>query len=290
MIFTIQIPATSANLGLGFDSMGIALEKFLTIEAEESSEWMVEFLDSELEVLPTDETNIVFRAAEYLAQAYEQTMPKLSIKMASEIPLTHGLGSSSSAIVAGIELANHYLQLGLSQHEKIYYATELEGHPDNVGPCITGAGFVGYYSSNDGLYYETFDLPGMGVILSIPDYEINTEQARRALPDHYSRQQAVQQNAMNNVMVLKALKREYHEMGQLMMKDNFHEPYRQSMIHEFQEVKFQANANGAYATVISGAGPTILTFAPEDQIANIISELIKTVPDCTHESVKILNK
>ncbi len=287
MTITLKIPATSANLGLGFDSMGIALEKYLTIQAEESDQWMVEFLDSELEVLPSDETNIVFRSAEYLAQAYNKTMPKLSIKMASDIPLTHGLGSSSSAIVAGIELANHFLQLELSEFEKILYATELEGHPDNVGPCITGSGFVGYYSANDGLFYETFELPEIGVILSIPEYEINTEQARRALPEHYSRQQAVSQNAMNNVMVMKALKKEYNEMGKLMMRDHFHEPYRQSMIHEFQEVKSLAIENGAYATVISGAGPTILTIAPEAKVSMILDTLEKNISNCIHESVNI---
>lgn len=287
MTITFKIPATSANLGLGFDSMGIAVQKYLTITAQIAKEWHVDFLDKELEVLPTDANNLVFRAAEHVANEYDKEMLKLSITMASQIPLTHGLGSSSSAIVAGIELANHFLDLDMTEEEKIFHATALEGHPDNVGPCITGGAFAGYYSVADGLYYEHFNLDGIGLIVSIPDYEISTEQARLALPKEYSSHQAVAQNAMNNVMLMKALKQDYQAMGELMMKDHLHEPYRQSLIKEFDDIKEVTLDNGAYATVISGAGPTVLTLAPEEKVASILEALTHKIPDCDHESIGI---
>ncbi|MBG9984832.1 homoserine kinase [Aerococcaceae bacterium DSM 111022] len=287
MTITFKIPATSANLGLGFDSMGIAVQKYLTITAETADDWHVDFLDKELEVLPTDANNLVFRAAEHVANEYDKVMPKLSITMASQIPLTHGLGSSSSAIVAGIELANHFLELSMSEEDKIFHATALEGHPDNVGPCITGGAFAGYYSIADGLYYEQFNLDGVGLIVSIPDYEISTEQARLALPKDYSSHQAIAQNAMNNVMIMKALKQDYKAMGALMMKDHLHEPYRQSLIKEFDDIKDVTLDQGAYATVISGAGPTVLTLAPEDKMEKILEELSIRIPECVHESIGI---
>lgn len=287
MTVRFKIPATSANLGLGFDSMGIALTKYLTIEAEESQEWQVEFLDEALKVLPNDVNNLVFRAAEGVAKNYDKRMPKLAITMASEIPLTHGLGSSSSAIVAGVELANHFLDLNLTEEEKIYQATLLEGHPDNVGPCVTGGGFAGFYSSADGLYYDTFCLDGVHLILSIPAYEISTEQARQALPKTYSNYQAISQNAKNNVMLLKAIKQDYQAMGDLMMQDQFHEPYRRSLIPEFDDVKQQAIEAGAYASVISGAGPTLLTLAPEEKAARVLEQLETTIPQCQHEMVAV---
>lgn len=287
MNVTFKIPATSANLGLGFDSMGVAVQKYLTITATTSDQWHVDFLDKELEVLPTDANNLVFRAAEHVANKYNRVMPKISMTMASEIPLTHGLGSSSSAIVAGVELANHFLELELSEADKIFHATTLEGHPDNVGPCVTGGAFAGYYSVEDGLYYDQFNLDGIGLIISVPDYEISTEQARQALPKEYSSFQAVNQNAMNNVMLLKALKQDYVAMGALMMKDQFHEPYRQSLIKEFDDIKALALENGAYATVISGAGPTVLTLAPEEEIVRILEKLQDAIPEVSHEAISV---
>lgn len=287
MTFTIKTPATSANLGLGFDSMGVAVNKYLTITAEQADDWAVTYEDEFLTVLPTDGSNLVFRAAEHVAHREGLTMPKLAITMASEIPLTHGLGSSSSAIVAGVELANHYLELDLSEEDKIRYASELEGHPDNVGPCVTGGGFAGYYGSDGELFYDCFTLDGVGLIVSVPPYEISTEQAREAIPDAYSKAAAINQNAMNNVMLLKALKQDYVAMGQLMMRDQFHEPYRQPLIHEFDAIKETALAGGAYATVISGAGPSVLTLCAEEDVDAILSALQARLPDCDHEAIAV---
>lgn len=285
---SFKIPASSANLGLGFDSIGVAIDKFLYIEATPADEFTVSFKDPELAVLPADETNLVFSTALNIAEKYGRELSPLHITMESEIPLSHGLGSSSSAIVAGIEIANHYLELNLSVHDKVLIGCEIEGHPDNIGPCITGGAFVGFYRDGE-LHYYHLDLDNIGLIVSIPEYEINTEEARDVLPNAYTRSEAVAQNALANVMILALHNKDYELMGKLMMKDSFHEPYRQPLIKEFADIKTSALDAGALATVISGAGPTVLTLAEEDNLENVLEQLGK-IEDCQHEIVNVYTK
>lgn len=285
---SFKIPATSANLGLGFDSIGVAVDKFLTVKARLSNQWQFNFSSGALENLPSDEENMVVKMALYVAQRYNKMMPTLEIDMASEIPLAHGLGSSSSALVAGIELANYYLDLNLSEKDKISLGTSVEKHPDNIGPCLTGGVFIGYYAEEKLAYYN-MHLEGISLIVSVPSYYIMTEEARAALPVSYERQTAVSQNAKNNVMLLAMANQDYSLMGQLMMEDQFHEPYRSPLISEYKTVKEIALENGAYATVISGAGPTLLTLCPTED-ADKILQAVRQVSSCHHEEVNIYYK
>lgn len=285
---SLKIPASSANLGLGFDSIGVAVNKFLYIEANISDEFKVTFKDFALSVLPTDETNLVFTTALDIAKKYGKELPALHIEMQSEIPLSHGLGSSSSAIVAGIEIADHFLELNLSDYDKVLIGCEIEGHPDNIGPCITGGAFVGYYQQGE-LFYYHLNLDNLGLLVSVPEYEINTEEARDVLPNAYTRNEAVAQNALANVMILALHNKDYKLMGELMMKDSFHEPYRQPLIKEFDDIKTAALDAGALATVISGAGPTVLTLAEEETLDRVL-ESLQTVPDVHHEIVSVYMK
>lgn len=285
---SLKIPASSANLGLGFDSIGVAVNKFLYIEANISDEFKVTFKDFALSVLPTDETNLVFTTALDIAKKYGKELPTLHIEMQSEIPLSHGLGSSSSAIVAGIEIADHFLALNLSDYDKVLIGCEIEGHPDNIGPCITGGAFVGYYQQGE-LFYYHLNLDNLGLLVSVPEYEINTEEARDVLPNAYTRNEAVAQNALANVMILALHNKDYKLMGELMMKDSFHEPYRQPLIKEFDDIKTAALDAGALATVISGAGPTVLTLAEEETLDRVL-ESLQTVPDVHHEIVSVYMK
>lgn len=285
---SLKIPASSANLGLGFDSIGVAVDKFLYIEANLSDTFKVSFKDFALSVLPSDEKNLVFTTARNIAKKYGRKLPALHIEMQSEIPLSHGLGSSSSAIVAGIEIADHFLELNLSVYDKVLLGCEIEGHPDNIGPCITGGAFVGYYQDGK-LFYYHLNLDNIGLIVSVPEYEINTEEARDVLPNAYTRGEAVAQNALANVMILALHNKDYRLMGELMMKDSFHEPYRQPLIKEFDDIKKEALDAGALATVISGAGPTVLTLAEEDTLDKVLENL-QSVKDVHHEIVSVYTK
>lgn len=285
---SLKIPASSANLGLGFDSIGVAVDLFLKIDTRLADTFEVEFKSKDLEVLPADESNLVFQTALKIASDYDKTLPSIHMTMDSDIPLSHGLGSSSSAIVAGIEIANHYLDLNLSDFDKVLIGCQIEGHPDNVGPCITGGAFVGYYLNNE-LYYYHIDIGELGLIVSIPDYEINTNEARDVLPNAYTRVEAVAQNALANVMILALHNQDYRLMGQLMMKDSFHEPYRQPLIAEFDDIKETALKSGALATVISGAGPSVLTLVEENDIAEVLENL-KAIESCEHRIVNVYQK
>lgn len=284
----LRIPATSANLGLGFDSIGVAVTKFLKIKAYESEAFRIEFLNSDLKVLPPGEDNLVISTAKSIALKYNKKMPPIMVEMDSEIPLAHGLGSSSSAIVAGIEVAAYFCDLDLSDHDKIMLGCDIEGHPDNIGPCITGGVFVGYYNQGE-LYYHVLNDIDFSLIVSVPNYMINTNEARRALPDSYDRQTAVTQNAINNVMLFSLFNKEYVDMGRLMMKDQFHEIYRRPLIKEFDDIKETALKNDAYATVISGAGPSVMTLCSKEDIPHILKDL-RNVENVVHEELEIYKK
>src|SRR5699024_10833775 len=283
-----KVPATSANLGPGFDSIGLALEKFLYIEASESEQWEIRFQDDFLKVLPDDETNLVIETAIGTARKYGLEMPPLRIFMGSEIPLTHGMGSSASAIVAGIELANHFCGLNLSEFEKVLRGSEIEGHPDNVGPSVTGGLFVGYYK-DDELFYNTIDLDGLEIIMSVPDYEIDTKAARGVLPEMYPKEDAVDQNAISNALLMSMYEKDVRRMGRLMMKGRQHEPYRRELIREYEPIRQAALGAGAYATVISGAGPTLMTVCDRTDSVRIL-ESLKSVQECIHECIRIYKK
>lgn len=292
-LLKIKVPATSANLGIGFDSMGIAVDKFLEIEAQPHEDWLVTFQSPELEMLPAGAENLVIQVAQKVARQYNRSLEPLHLHMTSEIPLTHGLGSSASAIVAGVELANHYCQLELSTYDKVRLGSAVEGHPDNIGPCVTGGLFVGYYQAGDArhpeeLYYEVMDLERVTLIVSVPGYEISTSDAREILPGHYNRQEMAKQNAVSSLMLLASMKKDYDKMGELMMKDLIHEPYRQILIPEFTPLKELTLNLGAYATVISGAGPTLLTLCHEDDVSNILEALEVSFPSCSHEEVQVV--
>lgn len=282
---SFKVPATSANLGVGFDSIGIALEKYLSIEATPAKEWSMNFRDKALEVLPADQSNLVIVTAQEVAEKFGQEMPPLAIQMASEIPLTHGLGSSSSAIIAGIRLADYFTQLHLSVEDYINIGSQLEGHPDNIGPCMTGGVFVGYYHEGK-VDYQTARFDDISVIISVPPYELSTVEARRVIPDSYSKKIAVEQSAISSVMVMAMLQKDYQQMGEMMMLDQLHEPYRQPLIKEFDSIKTLSLEAGAYATVISGAGPTILTLCPQNKVESIL-EAVAKVDHCQHEKVKV---
>lgn len=253
----IRVPATSANLGPGFDSVGLAVSKYLTIEIiKESAEWQI---DHDLgEQIPTNADNLLVQVALKVAP---NLTPHL-IKMTSDIPLARGLGSSSSVIVAGIELANQLGQLKLSSHDKLRLATEIEGHPDNVAPAIFGNLVIASYV-DDQVNHLVADFPAADLVAFVPAYELKTSDSRKVLPQNLPYAEAVAASSIANVAVAGLLAGDLVKAGQAMAADRFHECYRQALVKEFAPIKTLAKQEGAYATYLSGAGPTIMLLAPE---------------------------
>ncbi|HCW9492063.1 TPA: homoserine kinase [Staphylococcus aureus] len=289
-VLELTIPASTANLGVGFDSIGMALDKFLHLSVKETSgtKWEYIFHDDASKQLPTDETNFIYHVAQQVAAKYSVDLPNLCIEMRSDIPLARGLGSSASALVGAIYIANYFGDIQLSKHEVLQLATEIEGHPDNVAPTIYGGLIAGYY--ND-VTKETsvahIDIPDVDVIVTIPTYELKTEASRRALPQKLTHSEAVKSSAISNTMICALAQHNYELAGKLMQQDGFREPYRQHLIAEFDEVKTIASQHNAYATVISGAGPTILIFSRKENSGELVRALNRNVVTCHSELVDI---
>ena len=265
----IIVPATSANVGPGFDSVGIAVTRYLTIEVLEPADaW---FIEHDLGAgIPTDEKNLLLSTA----LSISTDMQPHRIKMTSEVPLARGLGSSSSVIVAGIELANQLAKLQLSDAEKLHIATEIEGHPDNVAPAIFGNMVIASYIGED-VQYVTADFPSCDLVAFVPSYQLKTSDSRNVLPKEWSYKEAVAASSVANVAIAALLKGDLLTAGRSIESDHFHERYRQSLVKEFPQVKEVAHAHGAYATYLSGAGPTIMNLLAPEHTGTFVAALEK---------------
>lgn len=265
----IIVPATSANVGPGFDSVGVAVTKYLEIQVcEEREEWMIEHQLGKW--IPRDERNLLLKIA---LQIVPNLQPR-RLKMVSDIPLARGLGSSSSVIVAGIELANQLGNLKLSKHEKLQLATKIEGHPDNVAPAIYGNLVIA--SSVEGQVSAVVaPFPECAFLAYIPNYELRTRDSRGVLPKKLSYKEAVAASSIANVAIAALLTGDMVRAGQAIESDLFHERYRQELVREFATIKRVAKRNGAYATYLSGAGPTVMVLAEPDKMPKIKAELEK---------------
>ncbi|MFS9180767.1 homoserine kinase [Streptococcus timonensis] len=265
----IIVPATSANVGPGFDSVGVAVTKYLEIQVcEEREEWMIEHQLGKW--IPRDERNLLLKIA---LQIVPDLQPR-RLKMVSDIPLARGLGSSSSVIVAGIELANQLGNLKLSDHDKLQLATKIEGHPDNVAPAIYG-NLVIASSVEDQVSAVVAPFPECAFLAYIPNYELRTRDSRGVLPRKLSYKEAVAASSIANVAIAALLTGDMIKAGQAIESDLFHERYRQELVREFATIKKVAKKNGAYATYLSGAGPTVMVLADPEKMTKIKAELEK---------------
>ncbi len=265
-MLTIKVPATSANLGPGFDSIGMAVSLYLTVKVlGPAPTWQVEH---DLGALPHDETNLIVQTA-------LQVAPDLTphhLQVTSEIPVAHGLGSSSSAIVAGIELANQLADLQLPAEQKVLIASQIEGHPDNVAPAILGGLVIGTKAGEKFLAVPAPALP-WDLITYIPAYNLATADARAVLPATLSFQEATHASAIANTLAAALVAQQYEVVAQLLEQDQFHEPFRQRLVPELTTIRRLAHEAGAVATYLSGAGPTIMVLSEPKQTAKVVQAI-----------------
>ena len=263
----ITVPATSANVGPGFDSVGIAVTRYLTIDVLEAQEnwWIEHDLGEEI---PSNEENLLLQTALQVAP----DMPPHRLKMTSEVPLARGLGSSSSVIVAGIELANQLGKLSLSDEDKLEIATKIEGHPDNVAPAIFGNLVVASYVDQQ-TNHLVLPFPECALVAFVPNYELKTSDSRNVLPSEWTYKEAVAASSIANVAIAALAKGDLRVAGKAIEADRFHERYRQQLVAEFPQVKEVAHQHDAYATYLSGAGPTIMTLLPVEHAEAFAKDL-----------------
>ena len=251
----IEIPATSANLGSGFDSLGIALDLYNHVWMEEADE--IDISSKDDVDIPKDESNLIYWSADRLYKECGKVLPGLRIIQENNIPMTRGLGSSSACIVAGLIGANRFLGSPLTQHDLVNLACKIEGHPDNTTPALLG-GLVTTAMENGKVYSVSVPVAKnirFGVF--IPPFELKTEVARKALPNEYSRDDAVYNLSRSSLMTA-ALFSGSLENLRVAVQDSIHQPYRKKFINGIDTVFRMSYELGSYGTYISGAGPSVI--------------------------------
>ena len=251
----IQVPATSANLGSGFDALGIALTMYNQVWMEESD--TLEISSKDEVKIPTDESNLIFWVARRLYEECGHKLPGLKILQKNNIPMARGLGSSSACIVAGLLGANRMLGSPLSQSDLINLAAEIEGHPDNTTPAISG-GLVASAMEGGRVYSVRVPVSeNSPFAVFIPPFELKTEKARAVLPKEYSREDAVY-NLSRSALMTATLFSGKTENRRVAVQDRLHQPYRAGLIDHYDQVFRISYELGSLGTYVSGAGPTII--------------------------------
>jgi homoserine kinase len=285
-VVTIKVPASSANIGPGFDSLGVGLSLYLDVQAERGACWEITPLSPALQGFPTDERNYISQIAIKTAKMYKQEMPPLKMSVKSDIPLARGLGSSAAAIVAGIQLADAFCALELSQKEKLKIATKLEGHPDNAGACLYGGFVVGSQLGGE-VRLTVLDSVDFDPVLVVPHQELLTEAARDVLPGVMDYERAVQASALSNQLLAALMTQQWNLAGEMMDGDLFHQPYRKQLIPFFDEVRLKALESGAFGAALSGAGPSILCLAEPGKGEKVAERLKQRVTGYEIHSLRI---
>ena len=260
----VRVPASSANLGPGYDVLAAALSPALELEVEETGEF---FVHSDVAGVPTDRSNLCVRAFERLRPA-----DGLTFQIRSEIPSAAGLGSSAAAIVAGLAAADHLYELDAPLFE---LAHELEGHPDNVAAALLG----GFVVCADGGPVRIEPPPGLEGVVAIPPEQVPTAEARAAMPDEAPLREAVANMGHASLLVLGLAKGDLSLVGRG-LRDSLHQPRRRHLYPRSMELVERAEGLGAVGATISGAGPTVLFWCQWQQTGMVMDRLRSEAPDC----------
>jgi len=287
MKVSVKVPATTANLGPGFDCLGLALPLYNTVTIEETvlpgtgveinviaNENLTD--DLSLEHIPLDETSIIYKAVELLYNSIGQSPSELRITIHSDIPIARGLGSSASVIVGGLIAANELLGRPADEAALLSIATEVEGHPDNVTPAIVGGLTLSSCEDDGSIVYRKLEWPEEWVLtLCVPEYELPTEISRSVLPKEVPMSDAIF-NLQRMGMLIQAVNTKDVELIKLALKDKLHQPYRMKLVPGLEKImenlKHEENVLGC---VLSGAGPAILIISLKsnlDKMKSIVKE------------------
>lgn len=258
----VKIPATSANLGPGFDTLGIALEIYNTYRFKESNDCIIikGFGDRY-----SNEDNLVYKSMEETFQAIGYSPKGIIIEADNQIPISKGLGSSAACILGGVIGANSLAGNILSQGEVFKLATRIEGHPDNIAPALYG-GLVVSIMDGEELYYNRVDIhKGLKFVALIPDFPLSTKLAREALPSQIPHKHGVY-NTGRVALLLSVLSNGRFDLLKYALKDKLHQPYRGKLIKGYDKITKKCDEFGVLGTYLSGAGPTIMAVVEEDNM------------------------
>lgn len=270
----VQIPATTANMGPGFDTLGMALKLYNIVEMEEAKQGL--YIDIEgdgADKIPRDASNIVYISAAKVFKTVGFEPKGLRIRMTNNIPLARGLGSSAAAIIGGLLAANILSGGRLGEKELLNLATEIEGHPDNVAPALVGGIVVTVQADNEIKYYKIEPPPKLKCVVAIPDFTLPTKLAREVLPQSVSLTDAVYNIGRTALLVTALIKQDFNMLSAA-MDDKIHQPYRANLVPGMKKVFAAAKLAGARGIALSGAGPALIAYCDDNTglIATVMKE------------------
>jgi homoserine kinase len=283
--YSFRVPASTSNLGAGFDALGLALEMYLRIGLEIETAFNIIARGVDAASIPTTPDNLVLRVAKSVASQRNRSLPAFRLTIDNEIPLARGMGSSAAAIIAGITCYELAAEEILSEREIFRYAHEFESHPDNLAAALRGGLVAATKSAEGDVFIAKLRVnDGAKAIVVIPAFELSTEKARAVLPHTYSRKDAVY-NIQRSALTVAALTTGNWPLLREAMRDRIHQPYRAALIPGFEEILALATP-GLLGVALSGAGPTVFALArPADAesagraIANVFEKHgVKAIP------------
>ncbi len=270
--FHIRLPATSANLGPGFDAVALALDLHLDIRADEAKVYSISASGRDVEISSNLQRNLMLAVYEDVLKSAGLRPIPLSLQIDNEIPIGKGLGSSASARLAGIALANHFGELGWDDNRILLKACELEGHPDNAAACWLG-GFTVAGGTGEGMRAISIDPPSSwGAVLALPEQALSTSAARGILPSVYSRADAVT-NIQNVALLTAAFNLNRPDLLGLAMADRLHQPYRLEVCPLLPVLLPLTGTDDILGVALSGAGPSVLILVETGHFEMILQKL-----------------
>lgn len=266
----VKVPATSANLGPGFDTLGLALNLYNTFSFKEIPKGLeIEGCDNYY----ANEKNLVYTSMLKTFNKIGYETKGIRIEMDTDIPISRGLGSSAACILGGVMGANELAKASLSKDEILEIATEIEGHPDNIAPALFG-GLVVSVMEDKNIYYNKIDIASeIKFVALIPDFTLSTTKSREVLPSTFNNKDAIY-NIGRVSLLLSALSNGRFDLLKISLRDKVHQPYRKKLIPKVDEILNKCYGLGSLGVYLSGAGPTIMAIVKEDDM-----NFTKTIKD-----------
>ena len=282
-MITVRVPATSANLGSGFDCFGLALSLYATVSFEKNDQLRIDGCPLEFQ----NESNLVYVAYTHTLKTLGFPAEPVRITISSSIPIARGLGSSAALLVAGVLGANAMHGSPLDLQRCLAICNELEGHPDNVSPALFGGCVASVLHENQPIAIPFNVHPSLCVLALIPDFELSTSLSRSVLPQTVSFKDAVF-NGSRSAILGKAMETGNPEWLAIATQDRLHQPYRKNLIPDYDFIQSIVMKAGASAFFISGAGPTLLCFYSDQSFVDRVKEtLINTQAHWTCQTLDI---
>jgi homoserine kinase len=256
---TIRVPASSANLGPGFDALGLAIDIYLECRFRPAEALSIRVSGRDAACISAGEDNLIWQTALAVARDAGAAIPPIELRIDNDIPVGKGLGSSAAALTAGVVIADKLLGLGWKPPRVLDEAARLEGHPDNVAACVLGSIVASAIDSGGVARAVRIELAeNFGVAIVVPDFVLPTHEARALLPEQYSRQDAIF-NVQRSALLIAALASGTTTAFPTALEDRFHQPYRAPLVPGLQEI-LKLRAPGLLGCALSGAGPSVLVF------------------------------